>query len=165
MSHRNLETFKHEFSPAVVYRASPWQAPFQWCSLEALDLESMQEAAKLFQGQHWFGHYAVQAQEETILEREMLSAGIFPAPRHALGFPMEDAWVFKVRAKGFLRNQVRLMMGALIEVGLGQKRVEDIALSLEPHQGPKQKRIAPGSGLVLHEVLVGEKKLNQGEII
>lgn len=138
------------------HKASPWQAPFQWCSLETLDLESLQEAAKQFRGEHWFGHYAVQAQEHTVLERNILNAEIIPTQKHSLGLPLEDGWVFKVRAKGFLRNQVRLMMGALIEVGLGQKRVEDIALSLEPNQRPKQKRIAPASGLVLHKVDYGK---------
>lgn len=68
-------------------------------------------------------------------------------------FP-KQSYVLKVRGKGFLRYQVRLMMGALIELGAGQSSLETIQGSLIE----KEKRkiigtIAPGSGLQLYRVI------------
>ena len=51
-----------------------------------------------------------------------------------------------------MRYQVRLMMGALVNVGRGEWSLEDLAQTLQDHEGMQIRNIAPSSGLVLHKV-------------
>ena len=63
-----------------------------------------------------------------------------------------NSYVFKVRSKGFLRYQVRLMVAALLAVGKGDWSLEDVKNSLVNFEGAQINRIAPSSGLILHKV-------------
>ena len=69
-----------------------------------------------------------------------------------LFFP-KKSFIFRVEGKGFLRYQIRKMMGALIRVGKGEWSLEDLKSSLvegfdtEHPVGP----VAP-NGLILHKV-------------
>jgi tRNA pseudouridine38-40 synthase len=57
-----------------------------------------------------------------------------------------------VRGAGFLRNMVRVMVGTLVEIGMGRRPHTDVAYLLR--QGCRQKagRTAPAQGLCLMEV-------------
>nr|BFF39999.1 hypothetical protein BACY1_18040 [Tenacibaculum mesophilum] len=59
-----------------------------------------------------------------------------------------------IRGSGFLRNQIRLIMGALAELGKGNYDLEFIKKSLSPENSDIDfmKTIAPASGLHLHKV-------------
>jgi tRNA pseudouridine38-40 synthase len=69
---------------------------------------------------------------------------------------LSDYYVFHVVGSGFLKQMVRLMMGALWSLGRGKITLEDLKKSLEPNQGaPLAKRLgatAPPQGLYLKEV-------------
>ena len=51
-----------------------------------------------------------------------------------------------------MRNQIRLMMGTLIDLGKGKLTLNDIENSLVPHSKVKMNYIAPASGLILNAV-------------
>ncbi|MBL4606073.1 MAG: tRNA pseudouridine(38-40) synthase TruA, partial [Flavobacteriaceae bacterium] len=63
------------------------------------------------------------------------------------------SYVLKVKGKGFLRYQIRLMMGILIELGKGTIDIDFIKCSLLiDNDREALKTIAPGSGLQLYSV-------------
>ena len=61
--------------------------------------------------------------------------------------------VFTFKGNGFLYHMVRIMMGTLIEVGLGIRKAEDIPAILKERDRSKAGHLIPGKGLVLMEVI------------
>lgn len=133
-------------------KSHPYNAPFIRDFGKQLNMEKMKEAVTFFEGTHNFKRYVSKPSSSTILEREILSATIEPNTKFTGRFSPQNAFVFKVKAKGFMRYQVRLMMGALVEVGRGVWSVEDLKQSLIDYNGTQIKHVAPSSGLVLHKV-------------
>ena len=130
----------------------PFSAPFIANILEDLDLESMKTAAKLFVGSHDFSTYTVKGQKNAnkirtidvceIRDNELLKANFFPQKSYAL----------HVKSKGFMRYQIRMMMGALIQLGKGELMINDIETSLTVDNTLQLTYVAPGSGLLLNTV-------------
>lgn len=133
-------------------KSHPFMAPFIRDFGKELNTAKMQEAAKLFEGTHNFRRYVSKPSPNTVFEREILSASIEPNTKFTGQFCPSNAFVFKVKAKGFMRYQVRLMMGVLVEVGRGTWSVEDLKQTLIDYNGVQIKHLAPSSGLVLHKV-------------
>lgn len=130
----------------------PFCAPFIANILEDLDLESMKTAANLFVGSHNFATYAVIGQKNRsrvrtieiceIQENNILKANFFPHLSYAL----------HVKGKGFMRYQIRMMMGALIQLGKGELTINDIQTSLTAESKLQLTYVAPGSGLLLNRL-------------
>ena len=133
-------------------KSHPFNAPFIRDFGKQLNAELMIEAVKCFEGKHNFKRYCSKPSPDTVFEREILSAEIVHNEKFTEQFSAKNAYVFKVRGKGFMRYQVRLMMGALVEVGRGVWSVADLKNSLIETDKENIKHVAPSSGLVLHKV-------------
>jgi tRNA pseudouridine38-40 synthase len=130
----------------------PYAAPYMVFITVNLDVELMKQGAKLFEGTHDFRQYCYQPKPETSCIRtinaseiginDILTASFFPA----------ESFVYKVKGSGFMRNQVRLIMGTLISLGKGELSLEDIRISLKNPEGKPLYYIAPASGLMLNSV-------------
>ncbi len=130
----------------------PYCAPFMANIYEELNIDLMKKAAKLFEGEHDFAAFTAQMQEGAksvrtielceIRKNALLQANFFPDTSYAL----------HVKGKGFMRYQIRMIMGALIQVGKGILSVENIESYLEHSNTKKLNYIAPGSGLHLFQV-------------
>lgn len=133
-------------------KAHPFSAPYLYTFPEELNIEIMQEGAKLFEGIHNFRKYCTKPKEGSIYEREIDYSRIMKNDvLHASFFP-ENTWAFHIHSKGFLRNQVRLMMGQLYELGKGTIQLEDLKESLLGKPGSHFLYIAPPSGLLLNKI-------------
>jgi len=82
----------------------------------------------------------------------MFEANFFPSSSYAL----------IIRGKGFMRYQIRMMMGALIQVGKGERTINDIRTSLQKNSNQKLTYVAPGSGLILNAVEFEKEYEKQG---
>lgn len=133
-------------------KSHPFNAPFIYDFGKKLDIAKMKEAVSYFKGIHNFKRYASKPSPETIFEREIISANIESNTKFTGQFAPENAYVFRVKSKGFMRYQVRLMMGALVEVGRGVWSLDDLKETLQNYEGTQVKHVAPSSGLVLHKV-------------
>lgn len=130
----------------------PFAAPFLANIQDHLDIELMQKAAKLFEGEHDFSSYTARIQENTksirivekcdLRQNHLLKANFFP----------ETSYALHVTGKGFMRYQIRMMMGALIALGKGDLSLSTIEESLERNNKIQLSYVAPGSGLVLNLV-------------
>jgi len=130
----------------------PFCAPFLANILEQLDIEMMQTAAKLFEGTNDFSTYTAKLQEKTkttrtiiscdLKDNELLKANFFPTKSYAL----------YVKGEGFMRYQIRMIMGALIQLGKGELTIADIQYSLKEDNNLELTFVAPASGLLLHRL-------------
>ncbi len=130
----------------------PFSAPFITNILDELDIEAMKEAAELFVGTHNFSAYTVKSQNNasdlrtikscSIIENTILKANFFPDTSYAL----------QVVGKGFMRYQIRMIMGALIQLGKKELTFDDIKDSLATPSKLELSSVAPGSGLILNRI-------------
>ena len=134
-------------------KSHPFNAPLVRDFGMSLDISLMRSAAQCFLGTHNFKRYASKPSANTKFEREIVLSEIVLNDRITGSFLPEKSYVFKVKSKGFLRYQVRLMVGALVDVGRGESSLDDIRESLENFDGLQIKHIAPSSGLVLNKVV------------
>jgi tRNA pseudouridine38-40 synthase len=65
---------------------------------------------------------------------------------------VEDNIWFEVSGDGFLYNMVRIMVGTLVDVGMGRIKAEEIPDIIESCDRKKAGRTAPPQGLYLVEV-------------
>ena len=130
----------------------PFCAPMLANILDELDVALMKRAAQIFVGTHDFSLYTARLQEKTkvirnintceILDNNILKADFFPKRSYSL----------VIEGTGFMRYQVRMIMGVLIQVGKGELTLSDIERSLVPDLNMKFDYIAPASGLLLHRL-------------
>ena len=109
-----------------------------------LDYDKMNEAIKLFIGTHDFKGFA----SAQIDKRKDTVKTIFDAKINNLDNYLEFIFI----GTGFLKYQVRRMMGLLIEIGRGKETKEKI-LEVFDKKDPKiSHKIAEGKGLFLYKV-------------
>jgi len=119
-----------------------------------LDIELMKQGAVLFQGNHNFKKYCTQPKNNTQFNREILVSKILENDIYTANFFPKKSYAYHVCSKGFMRNQIRLMMGQLLL--LGQQKISILKLqeSLESPDKYPLDFIAPPSGLILNSVII-----------
>lgn len=131
----------------------PFSSPFMVHFDGNLDIEKMQEGASLFEGEHSFKNYCYKPNENTQFVRTVSRSVIKENDQYQASFFPKNSWIFEVESSGFLRHQIRLMMGALIRLGQGELSLQDIIKSLDETTGDhRESLIVPSSGLVLNRV-------------
>jgi tRNA pseudouridine38-40 synthase len=133
-------------------KCHPFTASILSSFMEALDIHLMMEGAKLFRGKHNFKKYCTKPSEKTEFERTIDVSFIEENTFFKANFFPEISWVYHIHSKGFMRNQIRLMMGQLIRLGKGEISLEDIRQSLHDPDDISLDYIAPPSGLILNKV-------------
>lgn len=130
----------------------PFSAPLVYTYQGNLDIEAMKQGAGLFKGCHNFERYCTKPGPNTQLVREILESDIRENTVVAASFFPEKTWAFHVRSKGFMRNQIRLIMGQLLRLGRNEIDMNGIKNSLKGNGGGPLREIAPASGLVLNRI-------------
>ncbi|MBC8439330.1 MAG: tRNA pseudouridine(38-40) synthase TruA [Deltaproteobacteria bacterium] len=131
----------------------PFSAALMSCFQEELDIDLMKKGAVLFEGKHNFIQYCTKPGPETDLEREVLVSRIEENTAVTASFFPEKSYAFHIHSKGFLRYQVRLIMGQLLRLGRNQIQLDDIKASLLGNDGHPLRQIAPASGLMLNKII------------
>ncbi|MTE25623.1 tRNA pseudouridine(38-40) synthase TruA [Winogradskyella ouciana] len=130
----------------------PFCAPILTTILEPLDVELMQQGAKLFEGTHNFKTYCYKATNKGEYTRTIESSIIVDNEIYVANFFPKKSYVFKIKGKGFMRNQIRLMFGCLIKLGRGEVTLDFIKSTLQNDSTEVMDYIAPASGLILHSI-------------
>lgn len=130
----------------------PFSAPFMACFPEQLDIPLMQEAAKLYEGEHDFVHYCHKPKPDKDTRREIFKSEIRLNTELTASFFPEKSYVYQVVGKGFMRYQIRMMMGALLLVGKHKLTLHVLEESLKGKTDLFEKYSAPASGLMVHQV-------------
>ena len=108
-----------------------------------LDIESMKEAIKYFVGKHDFRAFVTDNKEKENCIREITKADIKKD---------KEKIIFTFTGDGFLRYQVRNMVGILIRVGENKLSPKDVDKILESKDRTKSGKTAPAEGLYLVNV-------------
>jgi tRNA pseudouridine38-40 synthase len=133
-------------------RPLPFLARFGWHYrfIDNVDLDKLEKALKTFEGRHEFRDFCkVDAGEKVNTIREIHSMSLERIKRFG---------VLRITAKapGFLRYQIRRMVGAALEVARKDYlAIEDLELGLkgELPTGKNLTFCAPGKGLCLRKIL------------
>ncbi len=133
----------------------PFCAPFMVYMQEGLDIDEMKKGAKIFEGYHNFSCYCKKPGPDVQVEREITFCELKENTLYTASFFPEKSYLLVVHGRGFMRNQVRLMMGALFALGMRNIRLEDIQASLEGKRKEPLAHAAPPSGLILHKIEFG----------
>ena len=107
-----------------------------------LDVDKMQEAAKLFLGKHDFSAFCVGAKTKKSTERYISAFSV-----ESVGNEIR----FTVTGNGFLHHMVRIMVGTLLEIGRGERELESIP-NLFGGIRANAGELIPACGLCLMEV-------------
>nr|WP_319493918.1 tRNA pseudouridine(38-40) synthase TruA [uncultured Desulfobacter sp.] len=134
-------------------KSHPFCAAMMHTVMDDLDIELMKQGARLFEGQHHFGSYCTKPGPETSLERNIRVCRIEENTEFQASFFPEKSWLLRIQASGFLRYQVRLIMGQLFKLGKKDIDLNRIKQSLSGSQAQPLKEIAPGSGLILNKII------------
>ena len=109
-----------------------------------LDIDSMKEAIKYFEGEHDFRAFVTDNKEKENCVRRITYTNI-----------KKDGEIltFTFKGTGFLRYQVRNMVGILIRVGEGKLEPKKIIDIIESKDRTKSGKTAPAEGLYLVDVI------------
>lgn len=131
----------------------PFAAPFITNVDKNLNIDLMIKGAKLFEGEHYFHKYCTKPSDKTIFKRSIDSCEIVENTILTANFFPNQSYIVKVKGKGFLRYQIRLMVATLFELGKGNIDLKFIENSLKEDNDQKSLRnIAPASSLQLFDV-------------
>ncbi|MFT4739083.1 MAG: tRNA pseudouridine38-40 synthase [Cyclobacteriaceae bacterium] len=145
-----MKEYRYYFSSGS--KSHPFNAPIIRDFGKQLDTEKMEQAAIHFAGKHNFKQYVSKPSEGTEFMREILHSSIEINTELTASFMPNRSYYFRVISKGFMRYQVRLMMGALVDIGRGTWSIEELRNSISNGDGEPIRNIAPSSGLMLYKV-------------
>ena len=135
-------------------KAHPFAAPLMANFPEKLNLELMQKGATLFEGVHNFMLYTKGKNlEQTNTTREILLCEIKENDILTANFFPQKSFALHIHANGFLRYQVRLIMGQLVALGNGKISIDDIIKSLSGSDNARIMKPAPAAGLILNKII------------
>ncbi len=139
-------------------KCHPFCAPLL-CSFQSdLDIDLMTEGALLFQGKHNFRQYCTKPGPGTEFERELTVSCIKENDLFTASFFPKKSYAYHIASNGFLRYQVRLIMGQLLSLGRREIGLQDIVESLKGNESKPLRHIAPASGLILKNIDFGFSK-------
>jgi len=122
-------------------RTHVWHVP------QALDVAAMRQAGQTLVGTHDFASF-----QSTGSERESTVRTIFAVDVNCRTGGESPPIVIEVEGDGFLYNMVRIIVGTLVEVGLGRREVDSLEKVLASCDRRQAGRTAPPQGLMLLRV-------------
>ena len=131
----------------AAHAASPFQRRWCWPLCRPLDLDATTRAAACLTGEHEFRAFAKSGQP---------GRGYTCRVTRARWVPWDDLGVvFEISANRFLHRMVRYLVGTMVDIGLGRREAEEMALLLRGGKGDgalRTSRPAPPEGLFLTRV-------------
>jgi len=122
---------------------NPFASDLEYHLPYVLDVNSMKEASKVFIGEHNFQNFTSKEEDDSLFVRIINNIEV----------TKENGIVtIALTGNGFMRYMVRMIVGNLIQIGLGKLTSEDLKRNLEDKNRRPSSFKAPASGLYLKEV-------------
>lgn len=110
---------------------------------KSLDIERMKEAAELLKGTHDFGGFTDKKDEKSTVRTI-----------YQIQIEKEKGKIrLEFYGNGFMYHMVRILTGTLLEIGTGEKTLEDIGKIFQTRERKEAGTLVPSIGLCLREVL------------
>jgi tRNA pseudouridine38-40 synthase len=119
--------------------ASPFRRQFEWALSRPLELDVLQQAADQIKGQHDFRAFAAKGNK--------------PHYRCHLSLSEWRSWPdgrgvsFHVEADRFVHHMVRMLVGTMVDIGLGRRSLDDMTILLAREDNQDTSPPAPPQGL------------------
>lgn len=110
---------------------------------EALDIAAMERAAEFLLGEHDFKSFTSSKKGKKSTVRRIDEIKI-----NTEG----DVLCFSFKGNGFLHHMIRIIMGTLLEVGMGKRSPDSIDEVIEARNRESAGMLVPAKGLILVEV-------------
>jgi len=123
---------------------------WRWHVGDVLDVEAMQRAAYALLGEHEFDSFRSSGCQARHARRYLWRASVERAG---------DDVTIELRGNAFVRSQVRVTVGTLVEIGLGKRAERNIAELLTAKDRTLAGKTAPPDGLSLARVYYPEDVL------
>lgn len=148
--HARFSAIERRYLYRIIIRRAPLalEAGRAWRLGHALDAEAMREGAAALIGRHDFTTFR-SSQCQAASPVKTLDEILVEEERRA----HETEIRFRLRARSFLHNQVRSLVGTLERVGAGKWPPGQVAEALEARDRAACGPVAPAMGLYLTEVL------------
>ncbi len=143
--HARFSATRRVYRYRIVNRRAPLalDSGRAWHVGAPLDRAAMTRAAALLTGRHDFTSFRAAACQAASPVRTLDRLGVAAAG--------ESVFV-SAGARSFLHSQVRILVGALVDVGRGKRRAEDMTAVLAARDRAAAGPTAPAAGLCLMEV-------------
>lgn len=123
--------------------SNPFMRKYSMHVEQKLDIDFMRRARVYFIGEHDFTAFSNAKSKKKSMVREIYS----------IEFKEDNGFIeVRICGDGFLYNQVRRMVGTLIEIGLGRMKPEVVTEIMEDKERSKAGFIAEAQGLYLEKV-------------
>lgn len=124
--------------------SSAFHSDLEWTLGQPLNVEKMKEATEIFKGEHNFQNFTSKEEDEQKFSRNI---GVFD-------IKSQDSHIeITISGNGFMRYMVRMLVGSIVQVGLGKMSVQDLQDELESPVRKPSSHKAPAYGLYLKEVI------------
>jgi tRNA pseudouridine38-40 synthase len=164
------KTYEYRVFRGVI--CPPFLARYVYACRLPIDVETLRESARFFEGEHDFLSFA--ATDPDLASRSACSnpelgqeikAPTAPAIRTIFSSVWEERpteagalMVYRVRGSGFLHHMVRNLVGTMLDVSRGQLQLSDIPAILAARSRSAAGPTAPARGLFLHSVEYDERE-------
>lgn len=143
------KTYRYLFATGA--KPHPYSASFLGYFPGQLNVPAMQAAARMFEGTHDFAAFISGGSQRSRTRRNIIACHVITNSFLTASFIPQESYMLEVISEGFGRNQVRLMMAALVEVGRRQLELPELEQILAGKSSWRPKHIAPASGLHLYK--------------
>jgi tRNA pseudouridine38-40 synthase len=120
--------------------ASPFRRPYEWALGRPLELASLRAAGETILGEHDFQPFSVRGQERAHW-RCRISRSDWTERIEGRGLS------YHVEADRFLHHMVRMLVGTMVDIGLGRRPVADMSALLVRGDNLETSPPAPPEGL------------------
>ena len=141
--HARFDALSRTYNYVITPQKDPFQSEFSHQYTKKIDVELMNEAAKLLQGERDFSCFS-KSKTQTFTNNCDLQKAEW---REEAGL-----FVFEIRANRFLRNMVRAIVGTLLEVNEGKRTIESIPALLDSKNRSEAGVSVPAKGLFLVDI-------------
>ena len=117
-----------------------------------LDIDAMSRAAAHFLGEHDFKNFECQGSEVLTTIKTISKCTIEKIESGDGPLSFGNYYCITVEGSGFLKQMVRLMVGAIWEIGRGKRTLEDLDAALRLESLKRVGPVAPASGLYMSKV-------------
>lgn len=141
--HARHSAVSRQYLYRISKRRTAFEKKYVWWVKDKLDINVMQENAKLFTGLHDFSSFSEPNPENK-------STKVFVED---IEISEEDELIYlRIKASHFLWKMVRRITGTIVESGRGKLSSEDIKHFIRTYSEVPAKLTAPSSGLFLEKV-------------
>lgn len=148
-AHARFDATKRSYRYDITLEKDPFRINTAWCYFRTPNIDKLQEAAKIIMEFDDFTAFSKKSEDVKTHICDIMQS-----------YWIKDGtnYTFYIQANRFLRGMIRIIVGNMMEVGMGRMSLEYMRETLRSMDRQRaSKYLAPGKGLFLSEVLYPEE--------